>query len=88
MTTDWRCFEQEESVSEKTKTTVTVPQELLEQVSDLSDRLGIGRNAVVCLGCAMAVVKFSPLIGAGRRRVAMLQDIARTFQKLMEEARN
>jgi len=75
-------------VSEKTKTTVTLPQPLLEQVSDLSDRLGIGRNAVVCLGCVLAVVKLSPLVGAGRRRAAMLQDIRRVFQKMMDEAGN
>ena len=75
-------------MNEKTKTTVTVPQPLLEQIGDLSDRLGIGRNAVVCLGCAFAVVMLSPLVGAGRRRVAMLQDIRRVFQKVMDEVQN
>lgn len=75
-------------MNEKTKTTVTIPTTLLEQVSDLSDRLGIGRNAAVCLGCAMTVVQLSPLVGNGRRRVAMLKDAESIFQKTLKEAQN
>ena len=73
-------------MADRIKTTLMLPTALALQVTELSERLGIGRNAVISLGTAMAVILFSRLVVPGRRRVAILRDIDAVVQKLMQEA--
>lgn len=74
-------------MQKRVKTTVMLPKELNDRVTDLADQLGVGRNAFLSMGAAMFVTEASRMIKSGRRRTAILKDVEEMFQKIIDEAR-
>lgn len=69
------------------KTTVTLPVELLLRVEELGRSLGVGRNGLIAMALAMALVIFSPLQKIPRRRRQWVLEAEKIFQNLLDHAR-
>lgn len=73
-------------MSEKTKTSVMMPKQLLLQIDEARGLMGVGKNAFLSLGACMLLVTMARLKGSVRKRHQYLAEVNREFQKIMQKA--
>lgn len=73
-------------ISERTKTTMWVPPELMATVKQLSRKLGVSRTAFFTFAAAQYVVELSPHMGPGVKRRDALKKMEGIFTSIIERA--
>lgn len=74
-------------MSDRKKTTINVPGELLLRAGELGRCLGVGRNGFIALSIALGIIYFAPLQKLPRRRSSWLMEAEKIFQKLLDDTR-
>jgi hypothetical protein len=76
-----------ESLTDRVKIDVRVPKSVLMDVDTVAAATGLNRNAFYLMAIMRLCIELSRRYVPGRRRLTMLKNLEREFQKLFEEAR-
>lgn len=74
------------NMSDRIKTDVRFPRQLVEHVETCCQATGMPKNAFIAMGAAILVVMLTPLL-PGQRRKHVLDRIEEMFQTLITKAR-
>ena len=75
-------------MSTRTKTTMVLPDLLVQHMEEVCYALGIPRNAWISMGVATLTMKMLPLIPSGKKRTRIFKDLERLLAKLLDELKS
>ena len=75
-------------MSTRTKTTMVLPDTLVQHMQTMCYALGVPRNAWISMGVAMLTLKMLPMVSPGKKRTRMLRDLEKFLLKLLSEVKS
>ena len=75
-------------MSDRVKTDVRLPRALWQRIEDLSDALGIPKNAWISAACAALAVQLAPVLAPGKKREKILEEAKEIFQRIIDFSSN
>lgn len=73
-------------MSERVKTDMRLPAQLVKVVEELCDLVGVKKNSFLVLALATYSATLTPLLRHPKKRAVVLRELRELFQKVIEEA--
>lgn len=72
-------------MSRRQKTDVRLPFDLSRRVEELSDALGVPKNAFFALAASLLCMQMAPLVVTGKKREILLREMKNLFEGVFDK---